>query len=114
MGVPKYLWSDAVLNACHLLNRMPSSVFDDNFFLVSIRTIVFSPRLSVFLVVRALFRNYLLGWINSLLDLSSAFLLGISELKRDIGVIIFIGKYFVFADVMFYECSIFLPTTPCY
>jgi len=28
MSVPKYLWSDAVLSACHLINRMPSSVLD--------------------------------------------------------------------------------------
>ena len=26
MHVPKYLWADVVLSACHLINRMPSSV----------------------------------------------------------------------------------------
>jgi len=26
MNVPKYLLSDAILSACHLINRMPSSV----------------------------------------------------------------------------------------
>ena len=29
MHVPKYLWVDAVLCACHLINRMPSSVLHD-------------------------------------------------------------------------------------
>ena len=28
MSVPKYLWSDNVLSACHLINRMLSSVLD--------------------------------------------------------------------------------------
>ena len=28
MSVPKYLWSDAVLSACYLINRMPSYVLD--------------------------------------------------------------------------------------
>ena len=26
MSVPKYLWSDTVLSACHLINRMPPVV----------------------------------------------------------------------------------------
>ena len=29
MHVLKYLWVDAVLSACHLINRMPSSVFHE-------------------------------------------------------------------------------------
>jgi len=29
MSVPKYLWSDAVLSACYLINRMFSSVLDE-------------------------------------------------------------------------------------
>jgi len=28
MSVPKYLWSDVVLSACYLINRMHSSVLD--------------------------------------------------------------------------------------
>ena len=31
MNVPKYLWSDAVLSACHLFNRLPSSVLRKRF-----------------------------------------------------------------------------------
>ena len=29
MHVPKYFWADAVLTACHLINRVLSSVLDD-------------------------------------------------------------------------------------
>jgi len=44
MSVPKYLWSDVVLNACHLINRLPLSFLDGKFlFLTSILTRVSSP-----------------------------------------------------------------------
>ena len=44
MSDPKYLSSDVVLIACHLINRMPSSVLDDKFFfLASILIRVSSP-----------------------------------------------------------------------
>ena len=58
-------------------------------FLVSILPRVCSLWLGVFLAIFILFRTYLLGWTNFLLDLSSTFLLGILELKRDASVIIF-------------------------
>ena len=29
MCVPKSYWSDAVLTACHLINRMPSTILGD-------------------------------------------------------------------------------------
>ena len=64
---------------------MPSSVLDCKILFSCLypnNSVSMTPR------VRALFRTYLLGWINSLLDLSSVFLLGILELKRDSGVII--------------------------
>jgi len=60
MHVTKFLWSDAVLSACYLINRMLSSVLND--------TIIFSciyPKQNifswlVFLTVRVLFRTCLL------------------------------------------------------
>ena len=36
MSVPKYLWSDVVLSACHLINRMSSFVLDKKIFFLSI------------------------------------------------------------------------------
>ena len=30
MSVPKYLWSDTMLSACYLINKMPSSVLNKN------------------------------------------------------------------------------------
>ena len=44
MHVLKYLWSDVVLSACHLINRMPSSVLSEKFHsLASTLTKVSSP-----------------------------------------------------------------------
>jgi len=44
MSVLKYLWYDVVLSACHLINRMPSTVLDNiSQFFVSILTKHYSP-----------------------------------------------------------------------
>ena len=48
MSVLKYLWSDAVLSVCHLINRMPSSVLNGKFFLLYPNRSVFSMTLCVF------------------------------------------------------------------
>ena len=36
MSVPKYLWFDAVLSACHLINRMSSVFLGKGFVLLSL------------------------------------------------------------------------------
>jgi len=63
MSVPKYLWSDVVLSAYHLLNRMPSSILDkkNSHSLVFILTKHHSPWLPMFLAALILFRTCLLG-----------------------------------------------------
>jgi len=61
MSVPKYLWSDDVLSACHLINRMFSSVLDSK-----IHFSCLYPNKNVFsmtprgLALLVLFRTYLL------------------------------------------------------
>jgi len=74
MSVPKYLWFDVVLSACHLISRMPSSVLDKknliflfssildkkSHFLVSLLTKHLSPWLCVSAAL-VLFRTCLLG-----------------------------------------------------
>jgi len=63
MSVFKYLWTDAVLSACHLINRMPSFVLDGKIYFscLYLHKSVFSrtPRV---LVVRTLFR--LISWVG--------------------------------------------------
>jgi len=62
MSVLKYLWSDAMLSACHLINRMPSFILDKKspFSCLFPNKTPFSmtPRISAALV---LFRTCLLG-----------------------------------------------------
>ena len=89
MRVLKYLWSDAVLGACHLINRMPSSDLDGKFSFSCLY-----PNESVFFMKSRVFcctcfvQNFSPELINYLLDLSNVSSLDILELKKDTGVII--------------------------
>ena len=70
MHILKYLRSDAALSACHLINRMPSSVFKSKVLFSCLDlTKIFFPYLLVFSDVRILFRTCLLILINCLLGL---------------------------------------------
>jgi len=61
MHILKYLRSDAALSACHLINRMPSSVFKSKVLFSCLDlTKIFFPYLLVFSDVRILFRTCLL------------------------------------------------------
>jgi len=78
MHVPKYLWSNVVLSACHLINIMPSSVLRGK--------VLFSclyPHKSV-LVVPVLFRIYLHVRYTVSSVYKIFFLLSILELRKDI------------------------------
>ena len=60
-NVPNYLWSDVVLSACHLINRMSSSVLQGKvpfscLYPVEVFFILFLESLDV----HVLFRTYLL------------------------------------------------------
>ena len=61
MHVSKFLWSDIVLSACYLINKMPSSVLNRTitFFYLYPNKVSF-PWLLMFLAVRVLFRTCLL------------------------------------------------------
>ena len=88
ISVLKYLWSDAVLSACHLINRMSSFVLGGKkkFSCLYPNKSAFSMTPHIF-VIRVLIKTCLLSQINFLLHLSSVFLLDILELKKDIDVI---------------------------
>jgi len=78
MHVSKYLWSDNVLRACKMINRISSSVLNDQ---VSF-SCLYSNK-SPFSMTRVLFKTYLLVWINYPLGLSNVYLLGVIEFKKD-------------------------------
>ncbi|RVW38240.1 hypothetical protein CK203_090917 [Vitis vinifera] len=111
-NVPFRFWGDAVLTACYLINRMPSSVLHDQF-LISFSSLTnhFISFLLVSLVVLALF-------IFSLLD-RQAFrqshevpLLGIFQLQKGYRCYsLETHRYFISADVTFFEDSPFFSTT---
>jgi len=109
MNVPKYLWSDVVLSACYLINRMPSSVLDG--------IIPFSclyPDKKHFFVIPRVF-----SCTCFVQDLTP----GLDKLSPRSIKCVFVGysrtqkgyrcfnpstrKYFVLVNVTFFECSIF-------
>jgi len=111
MSILKYLWSDAVLSACHLINRMPSSVVDDK--------ILFSylyPTKSVFSMTPRVF-----SCTCFVQDLSP----GLDKLSPRSNKYVFIGyartqkgyrcynlsnrKYVVSADITFFETVLYFP-----
>jgi len=104
MHVPKYLWSNAVLSACHLLNRMHSSVLNGQVpFLVFILSKVFFSLLLVFSVVRVLLRTYLLVWINSPRSIKCVFVRYSRTQKGYRCYSPYNKKYLMSADVTFFE-----------
>jgi len=105
MHVPKYLWADAVLSACHLINRMPSSILHGK---ISFSCLY--PGKSIFSVPPHVF-----GCTYFVQDLS----LGLDKLSPRSIKCVFVGysrtqkgyryyspstkKYFVSVDVTFFE-----------
>jgi len=71
MSVLKYLWFDTVLSACHLINRMPSSVLNKKspFSCLFPNKTPFSMWRLMFSAALALFRTCLLGKTSYLLHL---------------------------------------------
>jgi len=88
MHVPKYLWSDAMLSTCYLINKISSLLHGK----VSFSCLY--PHKSVFSVTPRvfgctyIFKTCLHGWINCLLGLSNVSLLGILELRKDSATIL--------------------------
>ena len=93
MNVSKYLWSDAVLNACHLINWMLSSVFNDQ---VSF-SCLYSNK-SSFSMTRVLGSTCFVQDLSPYLDKLSLWFItctcfGILELKKDtIATVLSIGS----------------------
>lgn len=88
MHVLKFLWSDAIMFACHLVNRMSSSfMYIKVIFLAFILKDMFSLLPWVF-GVHIFFRIWLLIWTSYILALSSLSLLATLRLKRSINVTI--------------------------
>jgi hypothetical protein len=88
MHVPKHFWSDIVLTACYLINRMPSSVLDG----ASPHSPLYcsSPHLPYhlgFLGVFVMFIIWVLVMINLILVLLNVSFLVISQLRKNIIVI---------------------------
>ena len=111
MSVPKYLWSDAILSACYLINKTPSSVLDSE-----ISFSCFYPTKSVFSMTPCVF-----GCTYFVQDLS----LGLDKLSpRSIKCVIVgqsraqkgymcynlsAGKYSVSGDITFFETVLYFP-----
>jgi len=88
MHVSKYLWSDAVLSICHLINRMSSSALH-----VKISFFCLHSHKSAFSVTRVFgctcfVQDFSPVWINCFLDQSNVSLSGILELRKDISTTI--------------------------
>jgi len=111
MSIPKNLWSDTILSACHLINKMSSPVLDGKilFYCLYLTKSVFSTTLSVFG-----YNCFVQDLSPGLDNLSPRFIKCVlawhSRTQR--GYRCYnpsTRKYFVSADVTFFWCSIFPP-----
>ena len=110
MHVPKYLWADAVLSVCHLINRMPSSVLHGKISFSSLY-----PHRSVFPITSRVFdcTCFVQDLSPSLDKLSPRSIKCVYSRTQDMCYNQFTRKYFVFADVSFFESvSYFSPDYP--
>ena len=112
--VLQYFWEDATLAACYLINCMPSSVLDDQ-----IPHFIIFPNQSLSCLLPHVFGcvffvHILTPGLDKLSDKATQCLfLGYSRLQR--GYCCYspdTHRYFVSADVTFFENSLMFPTTP--
>ena len=113
MHVPLQYWSDAVLTTCHLINRMPSSILNDQ-----IPHSILFPRVNLYSLPPRIFGStcfvhHLAPSCDKLSTRSvKCVFLGYSRLQK--GYRCYspqLTRYFVSADVTFFESSPYFPSS---
>jgi len=112
-GVPQYFWGDAILSACYLINRMPSSVLENK-----IPHSILLPHESLHLLPPKVFgstcfvHNFSPGLDKLSARSHKCVFLGFTRSQK--GYKYFsplLNRYFIFADVTFTESSFYFKSS---